>query len=41
MGDQTGVINGWLAGVERTGTVVSIVVFIRLFFFFGLLGSLS
>jgi hypothetical protein len=43
IGDQTGAIKDWPAGVERTGTVVSIVVFIgvfiRVFFFLKLLGS--
>jgi hypothetical protein len=41
MGDHTGDRKDWLAGVERTGTVVSIVVFIGVFFFFELLGSPS
>jgi hypothetical protein len=39
MGDQTGPAKGWLVDVARTGTEVSIVVFIGVFFFFGLLGS--
>jgi hypothetical protein len=39
MGDQTGPAKGWLVDAARTGTEVSIVVFIGVFFFFGLLGS--